>query len=71
MRHFFTNRIRIVLLSAVLIAIVLAVVGSLTGLKLPQMIVQGVLAPFRTGASKLADGSQQIIHWSPPPSGAP
>ena len=63
MRHFFTNRIRIVLLSAVLIAIVLAVVGSLTGLKLPQMIVQGVLAPFRTGASKLADGSQQIYDY--------
>ena len=50
-------------LFTVLIAIVLAVVGSLTGLKLPQMIVQGVLAPFRTGASKLADGSQQIYDY--------
>ena len=39
MRHFFTNRIRVVLVTAVLLAVVLAVVGSLTGMKLPQNIV--------------------------------
>ena len=63
MKHFFTNRVRIVLLASVLIAIVLAVVGSLTGLSLPQTVVQGVLAPFRTGASKLVDGAQQIYDY--------
>ena len=35
MRHFFTNRVRIVLVAAVLIAVVLAVASSLTGMKLP------------------------------------
>ena len=63
MKHYFTNRVRIVLLSAVLLAVVLAVVSSLTGLKLPQMLVQGVLTPFRTGVSKLADQSQQIYDY--------
>ena len=63
MKHFFTNRVRVVLLASVLIAIVLAVVGSLTGMKLPQTIVQGVLAPFRAGASKLVDGSRQIYDY--------
>jgi len=63
MKHFFTNRVRVVLLASVLIAIVLAVVGSLTGLSLPQTVVQGVLAPFRTGASKLVDGAQQIYNY--------
>lgn len=63
MKHFFTNRIRIVLVTAVLLAVVLAVVNSLTGLKLPQMLVQGVLTPFRTGMSKLVDQSQQLYDY--------
>ena len=63
MKHFFTNRVRVVLLASVLIAIVLAVVGSLTGMTMPQTVVQGVLTPFRTGASKLVDGSRQIYDY--------
>ncbi len=63
MKHFFTNRIRVVLVIAVLLAIVLAVVSSLTGLKLPQMMVQGVLTPLRTGVSKLADQTQQLYDY--------
>ncbi len=63
MKRFFTNRIRIVLVTAVLLAVVLAVVSSLTGLKLPQMVVQGVLTPLRSGVSKLADRSQQLYDY--------
>ena len=63
MKHFFTSRIRVVLVTAVMLAIVLAVVSSLTGLKLPQMMVQGVLAPIRAGVSRLADGSLQIYNY--------
>ena len=63
MRHFFTNRIRVVLVIAVLLAIVLAVVSSLTGLKLPQVMGQGVLTPFRAGVSKLTEKSQQLYDY--------
>ena len=63
MKHLFTSRVRTVLVSAVLIAIVLAVAGSLIGLKFPQQVVQGVLAPFRTGASKLMDGAEQLYDY--------
>ena len=63
MKHLFTSRVRVVLVTAVLLAIVLAVVSSLTGLKLPQMLVQGVLTPFRAGVSKLADQSQQLYDY--------
>lgn len=63
MKHFFTNRIRVVLVAAVLLAVVLAVVSSLTGMKLPQVLVQGVLTPFRAGVSKLADGAQQVYDY--------
>ena len=63
MRHFITGRVRTVLVAAILIAVVLAVVGSLIGLSFPQQVVQGVLAPFRTGASKLMDGSRQLYDY--------
>ena len=63
MKHYFTNRIRVVLVIAVLLAIVLAVVSSLTSMKLPQMLVQGVLAPLRSGVSKLADQAQQLYSY--------
>ena len=63
MRHFITSRVRAVLVAAVLIAIVLAVVGSLVGLTFPQQVVQGVLTPFRTGASKVMDGSRQLYNY--------
>jgi rod shape-determining protein MreC len=63
MRHFFTSRIRVVLVAAVLLAVVLAVVSSLTGLKLPQVMVQGVLTPFRAGVSKLTEKSQQLYDY--------
>lgn len=63
MKHFFTNRTRVVLIAAVLLAMVLAVVSSLTGMKMPQVLVQGVLTPFRTGVSKLAEKSQQVYDY--------
>ena len=63
MRHFFTNRIRVILVVAVLLAVLLAVVSSLTGTKWPEKVVQGVLAPFRSAASKLTDKSQQLYDY--------
>ena len=63
MRHFFSSRIRVVLVAAVLLAILLAVVSSLTGMKLPQMLVQGALTPFRAGVSKLTETAQQVYDY--------
>ena len=63
MKHFFTSRVRVILVIAVLLAVLLAVVSSLTGLTLPQTVVQGVLTPFRAGVSKLVDKSQQLYDY--------
>ena len=63
MKHFFTNRVRVVLITAVLLAVILAVVSSLTSVRLPQMAVQGMLAPFRTGMSKIVDKTQQFYDY--------
>ena len=63
MKHFFSTRIRVVLIVAVLLAVVLGVVSSLTDLNLAGMAVQGILTPIRTGASKLTDLAEQFYGY--------
>ena len=63
MRHFFSTRIRVVLVAALLIAVVLAVVGSLTGTNIPGLLVQGVLTPLRTGADTVLSQAEQIYDY--------
>ena len=63
MKHFFTARIRVILIIAVLLAVVLTVVSSLTGFSLPDMLVKGVLTPVRTGVSKLTDQAEQLYSY--------
>jgi len=63
MKHFFTNRVRVVLLAAVLLAALLAVISNLTGLKLPDMLVQGILTPIRAGVSHMTDKAEQFYSY--------
>lgn len=63
MRHYFSTRVRVVLVVAVLLAAGLAVISNLTGLSLPEMFVQGVLTPIRTGVSKLTDQAEQLYSY--------
>lgn len=63
MKHFFTNRVRVVLLAAVLLAALLAVISNLTGMKLPDMLVQGILTPIRTGVSHMTDKAEQFYSY--------
>ncbi len=63
MKHFFTTKVRVVLVAAVLLAVVLGVISGLTGLSLPDMLVQGVLTPIRTGVSHLTDQAEQLYSY--------
>ena len=63
MKHFFTTRIRVILIIAVLLAVGLTVISSLTGFSLPDMMVKGVLTPIRTGVSKLTDRAEQLYSY--------
>lgn len=63
MKHFFSTRVRVVLIIAVLLAVVLAVVTNLTGLSIPDLVVKGILTPIRTGASKLTDQAEQMYNY--------
>lgn len=63
MKHFFSTRVRVVLIAAVLLAVIIGVVSGLTGLSIPDMLVQGVLTPLRTGASKLTEKTRQLYGY--------
>ena len=63
MKHYFSAKIRNVLIIAVLLAVAVAVVSSLTDLKLPEMAVQGILTPLRTGVSRLRDQGEQLYSY--------
>jgi len=63
MKHFFTNRVKAVLIIAALLAAVLGIVGSLTKVDLGDVVVKGLLAPIRAGASKLTDSAEQIYNY--------
>ena len=63
MKYFFTRRVKIVLIITVLLAVILGVLSSFTGLGLPKMMVQGVLTPIRAGVSKLTTGAENIYDY--------
>ena len=63
MKHFFSTRVRIVLVVAILLAAVLAVISNLTGLSIPDMVVKGILTPIRTGASRLTDQAERLYNY--------
>ena len=63
MKHFFTSKVWKVLFIAVLLTVVLAVGGSLTGKTVSGSFVQGLLAPFRTGVSYLTDRAEDLYNY--------
>ena len=63
MRRLFTGRVKAVLLAAVVLTVVLMVLSSLTGLRLPEMVVKGILSPIRSGTSKLAQQAERIYNY--------
>ncbi len=63
MKHLFTTRVRVVVALVLLLAVGLSVAIGLTGINLPDMFVQGVLTPIRTGISSLTDSAQQLYNY--------
>lgn len=63
MRHFFSTRIRVVLIVAMLLTGVLAVVSGLTGQDFPSMVVQSLLTPLRSGANALTSQAEQMYNY--------
>ena len=63
MRHLFSTKVRIILVLSVLLAAGLAVVAGVTNQSLPNMIVQGVMAPFRAAGTTLMDTAEKYYGY--------
>ena len=63
MRHFFSRRVRAVMIISLIVAVLLAVANNLTGKNIPAMAVQTVLSPLRTGAKVMTDQAEQIYDF--------
>ena len=63
MRHLFSTRLRIVLIVAVLLSAGLAILSNATGHSLPDMLIHGLLSPFRYGAQSLTNSAEQFYSY--------
>ncbi len=64
MRKFFTGKVKAVLVFAVIMAVVLALLGSLgQGDTFPERVAQGVMTPLRSGASALMKQAQRLYSY--------
>ena len=63
MRHFFTTKVKAVLIIAVLLSAGLAITSSLLGKSIPDLLVQGVLTPLRSGVSSLTLQAERLYDY--------
>lgn len=63
MKHFFTTRVKAVLIIAALLALGLAIISNLTGTTIPDLLVKSVLTPLRTGANALTNQAEQVYDY--------
>ena len=63
MRHLFSTKVRIILVLAVLLAAGLAVLATITNQSLPDMIVQGLAAPFQSAGTTLTETAERYYSY--------
>lgn len=63
MRHLFSNKVRVILLVAVLLTGGLAIVSSISGTSVPALLVQGVITPIRAGMNALTNGAENLYSY--------
>ena len=63
MKHFFSSKVRVVLLLALVLLVAFALLSSLTDFDLPQKAVQGVLTPIRSGVQNLTRQAERYYNY--------
>ena len=63
MKHFFTTKVKIVLVLALILAAGLGIADSLTEVNIGNLVVQGVLTPIKTAARALTDQAEQYYSY--------
>ena len=63
MRHYFSTRVRVILVVAVLLAVGLSLASSVIGFDLPEKLVQSVMTPLRSGATAMQRQVEQFYSY--------
>lgn len=63
MRQLFNTKIRIIIVLGILLTAVLAVMAGLTNRSVPELMVQGALAPFRAAATSLTKTAERYYSY--------
>lgn len=63
MRHFFSKKVKLVLVLALVLAVLLGVLGSLTGKTMPGGFLQTLLTPLRSGAYALTSQIERLYDY--------
>ena len=63
MRNLFSTRVKIILVVAALLTAGLAILSGVTNTTIPDLIVQGVLAPFRAAATSLTSTAEKYYSY--------
>ncbi|MBQ9168951.1 MAG: rod shape-determining protein MreC [Oscillospiraceae bacterium] len=63
MKHFFSTKVKVIIVLAILLTVGLTLVSSLTGENIPSKIVQGILTPIRSGAKALTNQAEQYYSY--------
>lgn len=63
MRQLFSTKLRIILILAVLLTAALAVMAGLTNRSIPELVFQGILAPFRAAGTALTETAERYYSY--------
>ena len=63
MKYFFTTKVKVVLIVAVLLTAGLAIIGNLLGKTPADTVVQSILSPLRAGASSLTSSAERFYNY--------
>ncbi len=63
MRQLFNTKLKIIIIAAVLLTAVLSVMAGLTNRSIPELLVQGVLTPFRAAGTSLTKTAERYYSY--------
>ena len=63
MRNLLSTRLKVIIVVAVLLAAALTVLSNVTGQTVPDLVVQGILAPFRAAGNSLTKQAEQYYSY--------
>lgn len=63
MRHLFSTKLKVIIIIAIVLTAVLAVMAGLTNKSVPELVVQGILTPFRAAGTSLTKTAERYYSY--------